>query len=162
VIELQKKIGLLAGFLLLAGCSLLLLNFILPSPLPEQFPVPCSSRVVDRHGETLRLFTSRDGFWRLPARLPGSAVSVTGSQDTALVVDPQFIRLLLAYEDKRFWSHAGVDPLALGRAVGQFIRHGRVVSRASTITMQTVRLQVSFVVTVHRDIPTAMVLGGEP
>ncbi|MCI5147199.1 MAG: penicillin-binding protein 1C, partial [Candidatus Electrothrix sp. AR3] len=55
-------------------------------------------------------------------------------------ISPEFIRLLLAYEDKRFWSHHGVDPLALTRAFIQFIRHGQVVSGASTITMQTVRL----------------------
>ncbi len=48
--------------------------------------------------------------------------------------------MLLAYEDKRFATHRGVDPLALGRAVVQLISHGRIVSGASTITMQVARL----------------------
>jgi penicillin-binding protein 1C len=48
--------------------------------------------------------------------------------------------MLLAYEDKRFDGHRGVDPLALLRAVGQFLGHGHIVSGASTLTMQTARL----------------------
>ena len=48
--------------------------------------------------------------------------------------------MLLAYEDKRFESHWGVDPLALLRAMGQFATRGHVVSGASTLTMQTARL----------------------
>src|SRR4029077_21033993 len=48
--------------------------------------------------------------------------------------------MLLAYEDKRFESHWGVDPLALIRAMGQLVAHGHVVSGASTLTMQTARL----------------------
>jgi penicillin-binding protein 1C len=55
-------------------------------------------------------------------------------------VDPVYMRMLLAWEDQRFQNHPGVDPLAIGRAVGQFVRHGRIVSGASTITMQTARL----------------------
>ena len=48
--------------------------------------------------------------------------------------------MLIAYEDQRFFSHPGVDAVALVRAAWQFVRHGRPVSGASTITMQTVRL----------------------
>jgi penicillin-binding protein 1C len=46
----------------------------------------------------------------------------------------------VAYEDKRFWRHRGVDPLALLRAIGQLVRSGRVVSGGSTLTMQVARL----------------------
>ena len=49
-------------------------------------------------------------------------------------------KLLLAYEDRRFWSHGGVDPLALGRAALQFGSSGHIVSGGSTITMQLARL----------------------
>lgn len=87
---------------------------------------------MDRNGKLLRLFTTKDGYWRLPAHLEKKGDNT--------VVDPEFIRLLLACEDKRFWSHHGVDPLALSRAFFQLITQGRVVSGASTITMQTVRL----------------------
>ena len=55
-------------------------------------------------------------------------------------VDPGYLKLLLAYEDKRFHSHAGIDPLALGRAALQLVTRGHIVSGGSTITMQLARL----------------------
>jgi penicillin-binding protein 1C len=55
-------------------------------------------------------------------------------------IDPQFITLLLAYEDQRFYSHYGIDPLAMLRAIGQWIRYGKIVSGGSTITMQLAKL----------------------
>src|SRR6185295_17168185 len=55
-------------------------------------------------------------------------------------VDPRFFDLLLAYEDKRFLTHRGVDALALARAAGQLLINGHVVSGASTLTMQVARL----------------------
>ena len=51
-----------------------------------------------------------------------------------------YLKLLLAYEDRRFYSHHGVDPLALGRAALQLVTHGHIVSGGSTITMQVARL----------------------
>ncbi|WP_446009146.1 penicillin-binding protein 1C [Candidatus Electrothrix sp.] len=133
VLHRKKKLLIaLSALGIIAGCTLLLLFFTLPSPLPASFPPPCSTKIVDRNGELLRLFTTKDGYWRLPAQLE--------SRNGNTAVDPEFIRLLLACEDKRFWSHHGVDPLAMSRALFQFITQGRVVSGASTITMQTVRL----------------------
>lgn len=85
-----------------------------------------SPLVLDRHGRLLRAFTVADGRWRLPV--------------TLVDVDPLFVRMLLAFEDRRFYGHGGVDYLALARATGQFIANGRVVSGASTLTMQVVRL----------------------
>jgi len=82
--------------------------------------------VVDRDGKLLRPYTTPEGRWRLPA--------------TRENVDPRFLEFLLAYEDKRFRAHHGVDPLALGRAFVQLVTHGRIVSGASTITMQVARL----------------------
>jgi penicillin-binding protein 1C len=55
-------------------------------------------------------------------------------------VDPRFLKLLFAYEDKRFRSHHGVDPEALTRAAFQFVTSGHIVSGGSTITMQVARL----------------------
>ena len=46
----------------------------------------------------------------------------------------------MAFEDKRFYRHPGVDPLSLGRAMKQNFADGRIVSGGSTITMQVVRL----------------------
>ncbi|MFX8708357.1 transglycosylase domain-containing protein, partial [Acinetobacter baumannii] len=55
-------------------------------------------------------------------------------------VEPAYLAMLLAYEDSRFRWHPGVDPIALARAVGQSILHRRIVSGASTLTMQVARL----------------------
>jgi penicillin-binding protein 1C len=85
-----------------------------------------STLVVDRNGTLLRPYTTLDGRWRLKA--------------TREDVDPRFLALLLAYEDKRFYEHHGVDLLALARAFGQLAANGRIVSGASTISMQVARL----------------------
>jgi penicillin-binding protein 1C len=55
-------------------------------------------------------------------------------------VSPLYLDMLVGYEDRRFYVHPGIDPIALVRAGWQFVLHGRVVSGASTISMQTVRL----------------------
>ena len=73
-----------------------------------------SSEVVDRHGTLLRPFLSKDGYWRL--------------RTTVHDVNPRYLKLLEAYEDKRFASHWGVDPFAVVRAVFQFGHAGRIVS----------------------------------
>jgi len=95
-----------------------------PAPLGEGLAF--STLVVDRDGKLLRPYATPEGRWRLPA--------------TRENVDPRFLELLLAYEDKRFNAHHGIDPLALGRALAQLITHGRIVSGGSTITMQVARL----------------------
>ena len=88
--------------------------------------VETSNEVLDRNGDLLRAYTVADGRWRL---------AVDPAQ-----VDPFFVTLLLAYEDKRFYQHHGVDPRALLRAALQTVTQGRVASGASTLTMQVARL----------------------
>ncbi len=95
-------------------------------PLPFDQARQVSTTVVDRNGKLLRAFAMADGRWRLPAQ----------TKD----VDPGYLKLLLDYEDRRFRSHPGVDPLALGRAAFQFVTRGHIVSGGSTITMQVARL----------------------
>ncbi|MBP2229163.1 penicillin-binding protein 1C [Azospirillum agricola] len=107
----------------LAGTALTL-DALFPPPLARLGEL--SVTVADRGGKPLRVFTNRDGAWRLPA--------------AAGDVAPLFVDLLMAYEDRRFESHPGVDPLAVLRAVGQNLGAGRVVSGASTLTMQVARL----------------------
>ncbi len=97
---------------------------LLPPPLERLADL--STVVVDRRGQPLRVFTNDAGVWRLP----------TGVDD----VPERFVALLLAREDRRFYAHPGVDPLALLRALVQNLRTGTVVSGASTITMQVARL----------------------
>ncbi|PLU82182.1 penicillin-binding protein 1C, partial [Sinorhizobium medicae] len=84
------------------------------------------AEVLDRDGHLLRAFATEGGLWRL--------------KTTVEDVDPRFIEMLIAYEDQRFREHRGVDPLALGRAALQFLTNGRIVSGASTLSMQVARL----------------------
>jgi penicillin-binding protein 1C len=85
-----------------------------------------SPEVLDRDGALLRVYAAPDGRWRLEA-------------DTDKL-DPQFLKMLVAYEDRRFWSHAGVDVAALARAAVQLAANGRIVSGGSTLSMQLARL----------------------
>src|SRR3984957_9544547 len=96
-------------------------------PLPLEQAREVSTTIVDRHGKLLRAYAMADGRWRLPVH-------------AATDVDPTYLKLLFAYEDRRFYSHAGVDPLALGRAALQLVTRGHIVSGGSTITMQLARL----------------------
>ncbi|MCR8724720.1 penicillin-binding protein 1C [Frigidibacter sp. ROC022] len=85
-----------------------------------------SVEVLDRNGSLLRAYTVSDGRWRLRLELDQT--------------DPLFLAMLLAYEDKRFYRHSGVDPLAVARAGWQLISTGHLVSGGSTLTMQVARL----------------------
>ncbi|MBH0239709.1 penicillin-binding protein 1C [Methylobrevis albus] len=87
---------------------------------------PASVAVVDRNDALLRPFVVADGLWRLPAN--------------AATVDATYLAMLEAYEDRRFRAHRGVDVAAVGRAAWQLVRHGRIVSGGSTLTMQVARL----------------------
>lgn len=82
--------------------------------------------VLDRNGAVLRAYATKDGRWRLPA--------------TVEEVDPRYLRLLFAMEDKRFYEHHGVDPLSMARAAFQYVAQGHIVSGGSTLTMQVARL----------------------
>jgi penicillin-binding protein 1C len=97
---------------------------MLPPPLERLASV--STLVLDRDARVLRAYTTAEGAWRLPADLAQ--------------IDPKFLRFMLAYEDQRFRLHPGVDVLAAGRATWQVVSHGRIVSGASTLTMQLARL----------------------
>jgi penicillin-binding protein 1C len=95
---------------------------LLPQPL---FAQPESYVLEARDGTLLGARIARDGQWRFPPRA---------------TVPAKFRVALLAFEDKRFEEHIGVDPLAIARAVRLNARAGQVVSGASTLTMQLARL----------------------
>lgn len=121
-----RRIAAAASLLALvaAGAAAVSLGSI-PAPQPGRSAL-LSTLVLDRDGRLLRPFAAADGAWRLPVERSG--------------VDPRFLRMLLAYEDKRFFAHPGVDPLAALRAAWQAARSGGIVSGGSTLTMQVVRL----------------------
>lgn len=114
---------LAAGLFLAALARDSVHDWVAATVLPPLNPA-LSAEVLDRNGDLLRAYTVDDGRWRM----------AEGQ------VDPDFIAMLLAYEDKRFYQHAGVDPWAVLRAAGQFVTQGRIVSGASTLTMQVARL----------------------
>jgi penicillin-binding protein 1C len=117
-----------AAFALILICILAVAAWVVSlGPLSLAQAKEVSTTIVDRNGKLLRAYAMADGRWRLPV-------------DARIGVDPGYLKLLLAYEDRRFRSHAGVDPLALARAAFQFVSRGHIVSGGSTITMQLARL----------------------
>jgi penicillin-binding protein 1C len=108
----------------LAAAALLSLDRAFPPPIPATIQV--GDEVLDRDGALLRAYAATGGTWRLGIRLDE--------------VDPLLLHMLVAYEDRRFRDHAGIDLLALGRAGLQLVANGRIVSGGSTLTMQLARL----------------------
>lgn len=96
--------------------------FSLPKPL---FQTPLSLVITDQNGQLLNAGIAADGQWRFPQRKH---------------TPEKFAACVTTFEDKRFWYHPGVDPVALCRAMIQNIRNQSVVSGGSTITMQVIRL----------------------
>ena len=108
--------------LLTAAGSMCIYYFSLPDQL---FDEPFSTVLEDRSGQLLSASIALDGQWRFPER------------DS---VNSKFEKAIIAFEDKRFWYHPGLDLLAMARALRQNIQAGHVVSGGSTITMQVIRL----------------------
>ena len=86
---------------------------------------PLSYIVFDKHDELLGARIAKDGQWRFP------------EMDS---IPHKFETALLTFEDKDFYSHVGIDFSSLCRAFYQNIKEKRIVSGASTLTMQLMRL----------------------
>jgi penicillin-binding protein 1C len=97
----------------------------LPAGLLDRAVAP-STVVVDRHGEIL--YESR------------SALGTRGTQIDAATLPAGLVTAALAAEDVRFYSHVGVDPVAIARALWRNLRAGRTVEGGSTITQQVAKL----------------------
>lgn len=126
----MKRLGaalicLSAGLLAFAEGRAALDHWIDTTELPGLM-AETSVEVLDRDGDLLRAYTVADGRWRLEAAVED--------------VDPDYIAMLIAYEDRRFMRHHGVDWIAAARAAGQAVTSGEIVSGGSTITMQVARL----------------------
>ena len=104
---------------------LLVLDQTFPPPQPGR-DSPFAVLVVARDGTPLRAFPDRDHVWRYPVTL----------QD----VSPLYLEALIAYEDRGFRWHPGVNPVALVRAAWQWLSSGHIVSGGSTLTMQVARI----------------------
>ena len=112
------------GYTLLVFVAGLLL-WLVQAPVSETEVFATSPVLKDRHGSLLNVRTVESGTWRM-------AVDVDD-------IDPAFIEALLFIEDKRFYTHSGVDGAAVVRALSSWKSEGRIVSGASTLTMQLVR-----------------------
>ncbi|WP_375458092.1 penicillin-binding protein 1C [uncultured Enterovirga sp.] len=117
--------GLAASLILALATGFWLYATSLP-PLDLTRAAQRSTTVSDRDDRLLRAFATKEGRWRLPV----------ATQE----VDPRYLLMLKAYEDRRFDDHPGIDVLALARASLQLVLHRRVVSGASTLSMQVARL----------------------
>ncbi|MBI3900093.1 MAG: penicillin-binding protein 1C [Gammaproteobacteria bacterium] len=99
--------------------------------LDRLYPLPpldrhYSTLVAAADGTPLRAFADDDGVWRYPITLDE--------------VSPLYLDALLGYEDRWFYHHPGVNPIALLRASWQWLCTGEIVSGGSTLTMQVARL----------------------
>ncbi|WP_150523440.1 penicillin-binding protein 1C [Roseibium sediminis] len=112
--------------LLVSGGFKIAADYKAAEAILEQTDLSVSNVVLDRNDRLLRAFLSADEKWRLPVELDA--------------IDPIYFKLLIAYEDRRFREHSGVDLRALVRAGVQLASRGRVVSGGSTLTMQVARL----------------------
>ena len=124
--SLKCALATAAALLMTAACVsglLIWLDRTYPPPLEN---LERSVELVDRSDTLLRAFATSDGRWRLEPPLEA--------------LDATYLDMLVAYEDRRFWDHTGVDYRALLRAAGQLIANRSIVSGGSTITMQLARL----------------------
>ncbi|MBQ1683196.1 MAG: transglycosylase domain-containing protein, partial [Bacteroidales bacterium] len=113
--KFKKIILILAPFVVLY-------IFCLPGKL---FKAPLSATLSSPDGTLLGARISADGQWYFPP---------------AKEVPDKFAKCIVCYEDKRFWWHPGIDFLSIGRAIRQNLSKKEVVSGASTLTMQVIRL----------------------
>ena len=122
---MRRGFALLRALLILLALFMLLLIGDRLFPLPLQQPEPARV-VVAEDGTPLWRFADRNGIWRYPVTVDD--------------VSPYYLQALLTYEDRWFWHHPGVNPLAIIRAAWQDIIGGEIISGGSTLTMQVARL----------------------
>jgi penicillin-binding protein 1C len=118
IIKFFKRLGIcLLGLIVL----FFLLNWIFP--LPDK--VEYSTMVTDNKGELINAYLTKDEKWRMKTELDE--------------ISPLLQKTIIAKEDKYFYSHPGINPVAVGRAFFKNIFRMKRTSGASTITMQVAR-----------------------
>lgn len=106
-------------------CGLLFLLADQLDPLPD-VQASGAQTVLARDGRPLWRFADEQGVWRYPATLDE--------------VSPLYVEALLAYEDRWFYQHPGINPVAIARALWLNLSLGRIVSGGSTLSMQVARI----------------------
>ncbi len=130
----KRSITVRVKRLFIAGCVSIALSVLLyvailrisPFPYEAIKDIKYSTCIYDKGGNLLRAFTGKDDSWLLPVILKE--------------INPNFIKATIAIEDKRFRRHHGVDMLAILRAVNLNAANRRIISGASTISMQVIRI----------------------
>ena len=122
--RLRRRLTRITGVALVFAGMVAGLSLLFPPDLSRYRAT--STEIRARDGSLLNVFETHDGHWRLRTDVAD--------------VDPRYISMLCTYEDKRFYEHLGVDPLAMVRAAGQWMASGHIVSGGSTLTMQVARL----------------------
>ncbi len=109
-------------------CALFMALAMLWYPMEVDYytEMKASSEMQDRHGQLVHAFLNEEDAWCIPR--------------TYDQISPYLIEAVIATEDQRFGNHPGVDPIAVIRAAWQNLRHGRIVSGASTLAMQVVKM----------------------
>ena len=110
-------------FVSLAAVCFFSYTFIVPHQLMKRRP-PLSYALYDRSGILLGASVASDGQWRFEEK----------------PVNERFQKAIIEYEDRRFFYHPGIDPMAIARAIVQNLGSRRIVSGGSTLTMQVVRI----------------------
>ncbi len=126
---LKGIVWLLLSGLLLGGTGFAVLWFSLPLDVERVTHIEGSPALYDAEGQLFHLRLSPDSEWQVPIPLKDMGKWLP--------------RVAVAVEDGRFYSHRGVDILALLRAIAQNLTSGHVVSGASTLTSQLIRLSIS-------------------
>ncbi|KWV67275.1 Penicillin-binding protein 1F [Pseudomonas fluorescens] len=121
--QLPQLLRWALGCVVLVVALLWLADRIWPLPLPQD---DLARVVLAEDGTPLWRFADADGVWRYPVHISE--------------VSPYYLDALLTYEDRWFYQHPGVNPLALVRATWQNLSGARVVSGGSTLSMQVARL----------------------
>lgn len=115
---------LVKRFVIVFGCAFLLfllLNVVFP--LPDK--VAYTTVVTDAKGEVIHAYLTGDDKWRMKTELNE--------------ISPLLRKTIIAKEDKYFYRHPGINPVAVGRAFFKNLFRLRRTSGASTITMQVAR-----------------------
>lgn len=126
LIEVLRRATIAVCVMALVGTVVVGIEASRIGPPPLDNAKPTSVTILDRDDVLLRAYTTETGRWRLAL--------------DAGDVDRNYLKLLFAFEDQRFYRHRGVDPVGVFRVLTEVARHGRLISGSSTLTMQTARL----------------------
>ena len=128
ILKIWAKCLFVAAYIGIVFSLSLYIAILRAFPFPHETieNIEYSKYICDKDGNLLRAFTGQNDCWLLPAELKE--------------INPNFINATISIEDKRFWRHHGVDLAAILRAIKLNVSNRRIISGASTISMQVIRL----------------------